>query len=119
MAHKYLLSFDLGHMLKSLRATQKAIYVFFRHTGFSTLMLELEVIINDTECFINVNIGSVCFYIFETTSAQIYITTHSLYIIFTPTCFDISVSSLGSFKNLCLAKLRKFLKLSPLIALIL
>jgi len=26
-------------------------------------MLELEVIINDTECFIDVNIGSVCFYL--------------------------------------------------------
>jgi hypothetical protein len=64
MAHKYLLSFDLGHMLKSLLANQKAVcvLVIFRHTGFSILMLELEVIINDTEIFIDVNIGSVCFY---------------------------------------------------------
>jgi len=35
----------------------------------------------------------------------------SLYITFTPTCFDISVSSSGSFTDLCLSKLYKFLKL--------
>ena len=32
----------------------------------------------------------------------------------TPTCFDISVSSSGSFKNLYCAKLRKFFKLKRL-----
>ena len=56
-------SFDLGHMLKSVLATQKVVYVIFRHTGFITLMVELEVTINDTEYFIDVNIGSVCFYL--------------------------------------------------------
>jgi len=49
VAHKYLLFFDLGHMLESLLATQKAVYVIFRHTGFIILILELEVIINDTD----------------------------------------------------------------------
>ena len=43
----------------------------------------------------------------------VYITTVSLYIMYTPTCFDISVSSTGSF-TLCLAKLHKFLKLKLL-----
>jgi hypothetical protein len=63
MTHKYLLSFDLGHMVKRLLATQKAVYVIFRHTVFIILMLELEVIINDAECVIDVNIGSVCLYL--------------------------------------------------------
>jgi hypothetical protein len=48
-------------------------------------------------------------FLFEPANAQIYITKLSLYIMFTPTCFDISVSSAGSLKNLCLAKLCKFL----------
>jgi hypothetical protein len=46
-----------------------------------------------------------------TTNAQLYITTQSLYIMFNPTYFDISVSSSGSIKNLCLSTLNKFLKL--------
>jgi hypothetical protein len=37
----------------------------------------------------------------QTNNAQIYITTLSLYIMFTPTCFDISVSSSSSFKSFC------------------
>jgi len=45
--------------------------------------------------------------IFQPTSAQIYITALCVYIMFTATCFDISLSSSGSFKNLCLAKLHK------------
>jgi hypothetical protein len=63
VTHKYLISIDLGHMLKSLLATQKAVYVIFRHTGLSILMLELEVITNDTECIVDVNIGRVCSYL--------------------------------------------------------
>jgi len=51
------------------------------------------------------------FFLFQPTNAQIYITILSVYIMSTPTCFDISVSSTGSLINLCLAKLRKFLKL--------
>jgi len=35
--------------------------------------------------------------LFEPTTAQIYIITVSLYIMYTPTCFDISMSSSGSF----------------------
>ena len=50
-------------------------------------------------------------FLFQPTNAQIYITTLSPYITFNPTCFDISMSPSGSFNNLCLAKLRKFLKL--------
>jgi hypothetical protein len=46
-------------MLKSFLVTQQAVCVIFRDTGFIILMLELEVIINDTECFIDV--GSVFF----------------------------------------------------------
>jgi hypothetical protein len=82
-------------------------------------MLELEVVINDTECFIGMNIGSVCFYLNQLMHKYIYITSLYLHIIFTPTCFDISVSSLGSLKNLCLVKLLKFLKPSLLTALFL
>jgi hypothetical protein len=47
--------------------------------------------------------------LFQPTNAQIYITALSLYIMFTATCFDSCVSSSGIFKNLCLAKLHKFL----------
>jgi hypothetical protein len=50
-------------------------------------------------------------FLFQPTNAQIYITQLSLCIMFTSTCFDISMSSSGSFKNLCLVKLHKFLKL--------
>jgi hypothetical protein len=32
-------------------------------------------------------------FLFQTTNAQIYITTISLYVTYTPTCFDISVTS--------------------------
>jgi hypothetical protein len=78
VAHKYLLSFDLGHTPKSLLGTQKAVYVIFRHAGFSILMLELEVVINDTECFIDVDIGSVCFYLNEL--MRKYISHHYLFI---------------------------------------
>jgi hypothetical protein len=52
-------------------------------------------------------------FLFQVTNAQIYITRVSLNVRYIPTCFDISMSSLGSF-NLCLAKLHKFLKLNPL-----
>jgi len=38
----------------------------------------------------------VLLFVFEPTNAQIYFTTLSLYILFTATCFDISVSSSGS-----------------------
>jgi len=48
-------------------------------------------------------------FLFQPTNAQIYITTLHLYIMFTLTCFYISVSYSGSFNNLRLAKLRKFL----------
>jgi len=54
------------------------------------------------------------FFLFQLSNAPTYITTLSLYIMFTPTCFDISVSSSGSFKKLCLAKLQNFLKLRML-----
>ena len=44
---------------------------------------------------------------FQPSNAQIYIyiylTTLSRYIMFNPTCFDMSVSSSGSLKNLCLS----------------
>ena len=53
-------------------------------------------------------------FLFQPRNAQTYITTLYLYIMFTPTCFDISVSSAGSFNNLLLAKLRMFLKLELL-----
>jgi len=43
-----------------------------------------------------------------------YITIFSLYIMFTTTCFDISVSLSESFKNLYFSKLHKFLKLKLL-----
>jgi len=54
-------------------------------------------------------------FLFQPTNIQIciYITTVSLYIKYTPTCFGISVSSSGSF-TLCLAILHKFLKLKLL-----
>jgi len=42
------------------------------------------------------------------------ITVFSLYIMFTPTCFDTSVSSSGSLKNLSFIKLHKFFKLKLL-----
>ena len=42
------------------------------------------------------------------------ITIFSLYIMFTPTCFDTSVSSSGSLKNLSFVKLHKFFKLKLL-----
>jgi hypothetical protein len=50
-------------------------------------------------------------FLFQPTNAEIYITTLSLYIMFTPRCFDISMSSSGRFRTLCLAKLHNFLKL--------
>jgi hypothetical protein len=65
-------------MLKSLLATQKAVYVIFRHTGFIILVLELEVTINDTECLIDANIGSVCFYLNQL--MQKSISQHCLFI---------------------------------------
>jgi hypothetical protein len=49
-------------------------------------------------------------YLLQVTKAQIYITTLSLYIMFTATCFDISVPFSGSLKNLCLVKLLKFVE---------
>jgi len=36
-------------------------------------------------------------FLFQPTSAQIYITTVSFYIMYTPTCFNISMSSSWSF----------------------
>jgi hypothetical protein len=47
----------------------------------------------------------------QPTNAQIFF----IYIIFTPTCIHISVSSSGSSKNVYFAKSHKFLKLKPLI----
>jgi hypothetical protein len=44
-----------------------------------------------------------------TNNRTINITTVFLYVIYTPKCFDMSVTSSGSF-HLCLAKLHKFLK---------
>jgi len=38
-------------------------------------------------------------FLFQPTNAQIYITTVSLYIMHTPTCFDIGVSSSVSFTS--------------------
>jgi hypothetical protein len=55
-----------------------------------------------------------CFFslfLFRPTNAQIYIIKTSLYIRYSYTSFDITVSSLGSLKKLCLAKLHKFLKI--------
>ena len=49
-------------------------------------------------------------FLFQLSKSQIYIATISLYVMFTPACFDISVSSSGSFKNVCLSKLHKLLK---------
>jgi len=37
-------------------------------------------------------------FLFQPTNGQIYITTVSLYIMYIPTCFNISISSSGSFK---------------------
>jgi len=51
------------------------------------------------------------FFKLQPTNGQIYIAIFSLNIMVTPTCFDTSVSSSGSFKNLYFAELRKFLKL--------
>jgi len=53
----------------------------------------------------------VLLFLFQPTNTQIYITTLYLYIIFTLTCFDISVLSSGRFKIFCLAKFRRFLRL--------
>ena len=50
-------------------------------------------------------------FLFQPTNAQIYVTTPYLYTRYTHKCFDITVSSSGSLKNLCLTKLHKFLKL--------
>ena len=36
-------------------------------------------------------------FLFQPTNAQIYVTTVSLYLLYTPTCFDVSLSSSGSF----------------------
>ena len=52
-------------------------------------------------------------FLLKPTNAQLYCTTVFLEIIYTPTCFDISLSLSGSF-NLCLARLHKFLKLKLL-----
>jgi cytochrome c oxidase assembly factor CtaG len=38
-------------------------------------------------------------FLLQPINAQIYITVFSLSIVFTPTCFDTSVSSSGSFKT--------------------
>ena len=53
-------------------------------------------------------------FLLQPTNAQIYITSFSLYMLFTATYFDTSVSSSGSFKNLYLATLHRFLELKLL-----
>ena len=53
-------------------------------------------------------------FLLQPTNAQIYITSFSLYMLFTATYFDTSVSSSGSFKNLYFATLRQFLELKLL-----
>jgi hypothetical protein len=53
-------------------------------------------------------------FVLQPTNAQIYITVFPLYIMFTPTCFDTSVSSSGSFRKLYFATLHKFLQLKLL-----
>jgi hypothetical protein len=67
-------------------------------------------------CRVNFNARAVRLILFllQPTNTQIYITIFSLYIMFTPTCFDTSVSSSGSFKNLYFAMLHQFLELKLL-----
>jgi hypothetical protein len=50
-------------------------------------------------------------FLFQPSNAQIYITTLSRYVMFTPTCFDISVSFSRNLKNVCLSRLHELLKL--------
>jgi len=55
-----------------------------------------------------------CFFslfLFQPTNAQIYVAAPALYIRYTHTCFDITLSSSGSFKNVSVTNLHKFLKL--------
>ena len=79
---------------------QQRAYVYYRLESISMT------------CFFHFNACNVYVYIllFQLTNAQIYIyiyITFFLYIMLTPTCFDISQSPSGSFKNLYFAKLRK------------
>ena len=53
-------------------------------------------------------------FVLQPTNAQKYITIFSLYAMFTPICFDTSMSSSGSFKNLYFATLHQFLELKLL-----
>jgi len=50
-------------------------------------------------------------FVLQPSNAQIYITIFSLYIMFTPTSFDSSVSSSGSLKNLYFATVHQLLEL--------
>jgi hypothetical protein len=53
-------------------------------------------------------------FVLQPTNAQIYITIFSLYIMFIPTCFNSSVSSSGSLKNLYFAMVHQLLELQLL-----
>ena len=53
-------------------------------------------------------------FVLQPTNAPIYITVFSLYIMFTPACFNTSVSSSGSLKNLYFAMVHQSLELQPL-----
>jgi hypothetical protein len=53
-------------------------------------------------------------FVLQPTNAQIHITLCFLYIMFTPTCINTSVSSSGSFKNSYFTKLHQFLELQLL-----
>jgi hypothetical protein len=74
------------------------------NTHTSLQIYNIHMFLMHVPCFFSL-------FLFQPTNAQIYITTPPLYIRYTHTCFDITVSSSGSFKNLCLTKLHKFLKL--------
>lgn len=67
-----------------------------------------EVSLNNTgNYFLYLNTCTMHF-LLKPTNAPLYITAVSLYVIYTPTCFYISVL------HLCLAKLHKFLKFKML-----
>jgi hypothetical protein len=48
-------------------------------------------------CYFNARVVNLVLFLFQPTNAQIYITTVSVYIMYTRTCFDMSVLFSGSF----------------------
>ena len=68
---------------------------------------------NKSCIIILIHVPRIFIVLIATKKCTITITTVTLYIIYSPTCFDISMSSSGSF-TFVLAKLHKFLKLKML-----